>query len=45
MYKDVVVGQYYNVHMRGGNAHENDLGACGFTYDPSLFRDDTGERD
>lgn len=44
MYKDVVVGKYYNVHIREVDGN-TEMGTMGMHFDPSLFREDSGERE
>ena len=44
-FKDVIVGKYYNMQMRGGIGQDHDLATGGFGFDPTLFRDDDGWRE
>lgn len=46
-YKDVIVGNYYNLQMRGDKKmqDQSDQTNAAFIYDPAMFMEDTGERE
>lgn len=47
VYGDIIVGQYYNLQMRGANSDRvaSDMQYAAMLYDPVLFAEDNGERD